>query len=69
MMLVGGGLLIGAGCAFIAIMPVLMDRAGALPWANLIGLIVGVMATGMLASLAAIRITSRTPITAAIKGE
>jgi putative ABC transport system permease protein len=69
MMLVIGGLVIGAGCAFIAITPVLMDRAQALPWASLIGLIIGVLVTGMLASLAAIRITSRTPITAAIKGE
>jgi putative ABC transport system permease protein len=69
MLLVIGGLLIGAGCAFIAIMPVLMNRAGALPWGSLIGLIVGVILTGMLASLAAIRMASKTPITAAIKGE
>lgn len=69
MMLVAGGLLIGAGCAFVAIMPAVLDRAQALPWGSLIGLIAGVMLTGMLASLAAIRITSGTPITAAIKGE
>jgi len=68
-MLVLGGLLIGAGCAFIAIAPVLMNRAQALPWASLIGLIAGVMLTGLLASLAAIHITSNTPVTAAIKGE
>ncbi|HWI18528.1 MAG TPA: FtsX-like permease family protein [Vicinamibacterales bacterium] len=69
MMLVAGGLLIGAGCALVAIMPAVLDRAQALPWGSLIGLVVGVMLTGMLASLAAIRMTSRTPITAAIKGE
>ena len=55
MMLVISGLAIGAGCAVIAITPVLMDRAQALPWASLIGLIVGVMLTGALASLAALR--------------
>lgn len=69
MMLVAGGLLIGAGCAFVAIMPAVLDRAQSLPWMTLLGLIGGVMLTGMLASLAAIRITSQTPITAAIKGE
>ena len=69
MMLVIGGLVIGAGCAFIAITPVLMDRAQALPWTNLLGLIAGVLLTGVLASLAAIRMTSRTSITAAIKSE
>ena len=69
MMLVAGGLLIGAGCAFVAIMPVVISRGQTLPWASLIGLIVGVMVTGAVASLAAIRVTSRTPITAAIKGE
>ncbi|MFM8536150.1 MAG: FtsX-like permease family protein, partial [Acidimicrobiia bacterium] len=67
--LVIGGLAIGAGCAFIAITPVLMERAQALPWASVIGLIVGVVVTGSLASLAAIHMTARVPITAAIKGE
>ena len=67
--LVIGGLTIGAGCAFIAITPVLMERAQALPWASVIGLLVGVVITGSLASLAAIHITTRVPITAAIKGE
>lgn len=69
MMLVAGGLLIGAGCALVAIMPVVLNRGQALPWASLIGLIASVMATGMLASLAALRLTSRIPVTAAIKGE
>ncbi|MBM3809982.1 MAG: FtsX-like permease family protein [Acidimicrobiia bacterium] len=69
MMLVTTGLLIGAGCAFIAILPVLLARAQALPWASLTGLLIGVMLTGLLASLAAIRMTSAIPVTVAIKGE
>jgi len=68
-MLVTTGLLIGAGCAFIAILPVLLARAQALPWASLTGLLIGVMLTGLLASLAAIRMTSAIPVTVAIKGE
>lgn len=67
--LVAGGLLIGAGCAIVAIAPALRDRAQALPVANLVGLLAAVLITGMVASLLAIRLTSRTPITTAIKGE
>jgi putative ABC transport system permease protein len=69
MALVGGGLLLGAGCALIAITPALRDRAQALPWISLSMLLVGVLLTGLMASLAAVRITSGIPVTAAIKGE
>lgn len=68
-LLVAGGLLIGAGCAFVAILPAVIARGQALPWAGLIGLLAGVMVTGAIASLAAIRMASHTPITTAIKGE
>ena len=69
MALVAGGLLLGAGCALIAITPALRDRAQALPWTSLMILLIGVLLTGLMASLAAIRITARTSVTAAIKGE
>lgn len=69
MALVGGGLFIGAGCALIAITPALRDRAQSLPWTSLGMLLIGVLLTGVMASLAAIRLTSRIPVTAAIKGE
>ncbi len=69
MALVAGGLLLGAGCALIAITPALRDRAQALPWTSLSILLIGVLLTGLMASLAAIRITARTSVTAAIKGE
>jgi len=69
MALVAGGLLIGTGCAVVAILPALGDRAQSLPLASLGGLIVAVFATGTTASLFAIRITSRVPVVDAIKSE
>ena len=69
MALVAGGLLLGAGCAAIAILPALRDRAQALPLASIGGLIAGVMVTGAMASLLAVHLTSRTPVVAAIKAE
>jgi len=67
--LVGGGLLLGAGCAIIAIAPALRDRAQALPLTNLLGLVAAVLVTAVLASSLAIRLTSRAAITTAIKAE
>jgi ABC-type lipoprotein release transport system permease subunit len=69
MALVAGGLVIGAGCAIVAIIPALADRAQALPWASLLALLIGVLLTGLVASLAAIRLTSNTPVVEAIKSE
>lgn len=69
MALVLGGLLLGAGCALVAIAPALRDRAQALPLGSLSALVAGVIATGLLASLIAIHLTSRTPVVTAIKGE
>jgi ABC-type lipoprotein release transport system permease subunit len=67
--LVAGGLLLGAGCALVAITPALRDRAQSIPWAGLAGLLVGVVITGLMASLVAIKLTSNTPVTTAIKSE
>jgi len=69
MALVAGGLLLGAGCAVIAILPALRDRAQALPLVTIGGLVAAVMITGAIASLLAVRLTSRTPVVAAIKSE
>jgi ABC-type lipoprotein release transport system permease subunit len=69
MALVLGGLMLGAGCALVAITPALRDRAQAVPWASLLGLLIGVVVTGLMASLVAIRLTSNTPVTMAIKSE
>ncbi|MBY0492576.1 MAG: ABC transporter permease [Cyanobacteria bacterium] len=67
--LVTGGLLLGAGCAIVAIVPALRDRAQSVPLINLGGLLLAVFVTGAIAALAAIRITSRTPVLTAIKSE
>ena len=69
MFLVTGGLILGAGCAIVAIAPALRDRAQSLPLASLGGLLVAVLVTGALASLLAIRLTSRTPVVDALKSE
>jgi hypothetical protein len=67
--LAAGGLLLGAGCAAIAILPALRERAQALPLVSIGGLIAGVLITGAVASLLAVHLTSRTPVVAAIKAE
>lgn len=67
--LAAGGLVLGTICALVAIFPALRDRSQALPVMNVIGLLIGVMTTAVIASLAAIRIASRTPVTQAIKTE
>lgn len=69
MALVSAGLLLGAGCAVVAILPALRDRADSLPVMNLGGLLIAVFVTGTIASLIAIRLTSRTPVVEAIKSE
>ena len=69
MALVAGGLLLGAGCAVVAIMPALADRAQSIPFVNLGALLIAVLATGTIASLFAITLTSGTSVVEAIKSE
>jgi putative ABC transport system permease protein len=69
MFLVASGLALGAGCAIVAIIPALRDRAQSLPLVNLGGLLIAVLVTGAVASLFAIRLASRTPVVQAIKSE
>jgi putative ABC transport system permease protein len=67
--LVLGGLFIGTTCAAIAILPALRDRAQSLPLGSLATLLIGVVVTGAIASLVAIKLTTRTPVVHAIKSE
>jgi putative ABC transport system permease protein len=69
MAMVVGGLTIGTVCAAIAILPALRDRAQALPLGSLALLLLVVIATGAVASLIAINLTTRTPVVRAIKSE
>ena len=67
--LVGGGLLLGAVSAIVAVLPALRDRAQAIPIAALVVLLAAVAITGLVASLFAVRIANRTPILSALKSE
>ena len=67
--LVVGGLSIGTFCAIVAIVPALRDRAQSLPIGSLLTLLAGVIITGAIASLLAIKLTTRTPVVQAIKSE
>ncbi|HEX6215840.1 MAG TPA: FtsX-like permease family protein [Vicinamibacterales bacterium] len=69
MALVIGGLAIGTFCAIVAIIPALRDRAQALPLLSLLTLLVTVVITGAIASLVAIKLTTRTPVVHALKSE
>jgi ABC-type lipoprotein release transport system permease subunit len=69
MAMVVGGLAIGTICAAIAILPALRDRAQSLPLGSLAMLLLVVTATGAVASLIAINLTTRTPVVRAIKSE
>ncbi len=69
MALVIGGLAIGTLCAIVAIVPALRDRAQSLPILSLTSLLIGVVVTGAIASLIAIKLTTRMPVVQAIKSE
>ncbi|HUP40764.1 MAG TPA: FtsX-like permease family protein [Vicinamibacterales bacterium] len=64
-----GGLLIGALCALIAIAPTLLDRGGRLPLDTLALLLAGVLGTGLLASLGATIAALRSPLLSALRAE
>jgi len=69
MALVIGGLVIGTFCAVVAIIPALRDRSQSLPIVSLVTLLIGVVVTGAIASLIAIKLTTSTPVVRAIKAE
>jgi putative ABC transport system permease protein len=68
-LLLVGGLAIGAFCALIAIAPVFLDRGGRLPITTLSLLLLGVLGTGLLASLGATAAALRSPLLAALRNE
>jgi ABC-type antimicrobial peptide transport system permease subunit len=67
--LVLGGVVLGTVPAIVAIFPALRERAQALPVGELAALLAGVIATGLLSSLVAVRMATRTPIVEALKTE
>lgn len=67
--LLAGGLLLGSAAALVAIAPALAGRAGAAPWGTLLGVGALVFAAGSLATLAAVRLASRSSVVEAVKTE
>lgn len=64
-----GGLIIGTFCALVAIAPVFLDRGGRLPIDTLAVLLLGVLGTGLFASLGATVAALRTPLLSALRTE
>ncbi len=64
-----GGLIIGTCCALVAIAPVFLDRGGRLPTVTLALLLLGVLGTGLLASVGATIAALRSPLLSALRTE
>jgi hypothetical protein len=69
LVVVGVGVSVGTVTALIAIAPAMIQRASSLPVVNLALLIVAVVATGLVASLAAVRLATSVRVVEAIKNE
>jgi ABC-type lipoprotein release transport system permease subunit len=63
------GLAVGTICAIISIAPALLDRGGRLPIDTLAWLLLGVLGTGLLASIGATVAALRSPLLAALRNE
>jgi ABC-type antimicrobial peptide transport system permease subunit len=69
LVLVGVGVTVGTLTALIAIAPAMLERVSSFPAANLVLLVVAVVTTGLLASLAAVRLATSMKVVEAIKNE
>ncbi len=63
------GLVVGTSCALVAIAPMFLDRGGRLPAETLALLLLGVLGTGLLASLGATAAALRAPLLSALRTE
>jgi putative ABC transport system permease protein len=68
-LLLVGGLIIGTFCALVAIAPMFLDRGGRLPVDTVALLLLGVLGTGLLASLGATVAALRSPLLSALRAE
>jgi putative ABC transport system permease protein len=68
-LLLVGGLIIGTFCALLAIAPMFLDRGGRLPIGTVALLLLGVMGTGLLASLGATIAALRSPLLSSLRAE
>ena len=69
LLLVGTGVVIGTIAALVAIAPAVVERASSIPFGSLAVLLVAVVATGLLASLAAVRLATSTRVVEALSTE
>ena len=68
-LLLSGGLATGIICALLAVVPVISARGGSLPLVSLGGLLLAVIASGMLASLLATVAALRSPLLPSLRAE
>jgi ABC-type lipoprotein release transport system permease subunit len=68
-LLLVGGLIIGTFCALLAIAPMFLDRGGRLPIVTVGLLLLGVLGTGLLASLGATVAALRSPLLSSLRAE
>lgn len=67
--LVVGGLLAGLLPALVAVAPQIAARPASIRWASLIALPLGILLTGLIAGIAALRPTLRAPLVPALRAE
>jgi hypothetical protein len=67
--LIVGGVLIGTISAIVAIIPAVRERAQSLPVMEIGLLLIGVVITGLVASLLAVKMATATPVVEALKSE
>ena len=69
-MLVGGGLLVGGACAWVAVAPALVERGARAPiGAGGLLLLLAMLATGLVSALVATRATIGTPLLESLRSE
>jgi hypothetical protein len=69
-LLLAGGLVAGAVCAGLAIAPAVIERGGTVPVSSGGALLLfAVFATGLLSSIIAVRLATRSPVLAALRSE
>ena len=69
-LLVGGGLLAGAACAGLAILPAVIERGGRIPLTSSGALLLfAVFVTALLSSIVAMKVATRSPLVTALHSE
>lgn len=63
------GLVLGSGCALLAMTPHLQKTGADVPWGSLMLIVVGVYLTGMIAAWFAVREAIRTPVLSTLRSE